>query len=91
MRVVGRADGHGVDVFLLFQHDAEIGVALCIGVTLEGAAGPVAVDITERDEGGSGAAEILDFPGALTADAYAGQVEPFVRAPDGSRDKRKGE
>ena len=50
VRVIRRADHHRVERFLFVEHFAEIAVPRGIGKFLEGFAGPLVVDVGDRDD-----------------------------------------
>ncbi len=75
--VVGRADDDGVDVALLLQHLAEVGVALGVGEVLVGAGRALVVDVAQGDDV-LGAGDGPQVAAALAAGADDGDVEPVV-------------
>ena len=76
MRVVGRGDDDGVEVLLLVEHLAEVGVGLGLGKPLGHLAQVQRIDVAQGDDVFAG--QVIDVVGALVGHADAGQVELFV-------------
>ena len=78
MDVVGGPHDHGVDVLLLFQHDAEIAIAFGVGERLETLGRPDPIHVAEsHDVLADHAGEV---PPSLPAHADAGDVELVARS-----------
>ena len=78
--VIGGADGAGVDVLrLLVEHLPEVLVARRLGVGVEGAAGPLVVDITQRDDIRAELGEGGDVAPSHAAGTDAGEVDALTR------------
>ena len=90
MDVVGRADGDGVDVLLLLQHDPEIRVPLGLGKLLEGASRPVLVDVAKGHDVGTVLGRPGNVAGTLASRPDAGDVDTFVGTPHAFGNKLKG-
>ena len=61
--VIGRADGHGVDLLgLLVEHHAEILVAARLGKGLKRAGGALVVDVAQGDDVGADPADVAMSP-----------------------------
>ncbi len=93
--VVGCRDDNGVDILLLLQHDAVVGVELGARVSFDRLGRVVRVDVAEGDD--VFGLELVQVIGALAADADAGDVELIAgrclsqakNVPGDDREKRR--
>ena len=76
VRMVGRSDDDGVDVLLLVEHLAEIGVEGGLGLLLDRAAATAEIQVAERDDVLFGG--IADVARADAAEADRGHVQLLV-------------
>ena len=76
VRVIRRGDHHGIDALLLVEHLAEVLIPLGGWVLLEGLGGVVPVHVAQGHD--VLAADLFEVPGALAADADAGDVKLAV-------------
>ena len=76
--VVGRADGHGVDLVAeLLEHLAVIKVLLCFGILLAHLVEDVAIDVAEGDDLAV-TAGVVGIAVSLAADADAGKAHLLI-------------
>lgn len=76
VKMIGRRDHDGVDVFLFLQHFAEIGVDFGFGIFFESVGRMRGIYVAQSDN--VFAAELFEIDTALAADADAGDVELFA-------------
>jgi hypothetical protein len=80
VHVIGRGDDDGLDVFLFFEHDAEVGVFRNVGIAVEHRAGAVGIDIAQADDILVADGGLARVAAALPAAADDGDVEALVSA-----------